>query len=174
MKLWLLDADATIDLLSINVFDSLIKNHKVHCATTVIDEVLYYYSNGEKRSIDFRVEYIENDRVKEISATSDDIYTLNQLLPQIKFKSLDKGELESLALLHKNKDHIFCSCDAAAIRVLPLLDAEERGISVEKLLQKTGLSKKGLVWKNTEKYFQKYLKEGKIEKIEYFTEKNKK
>lgn len=169
MKLWLLDADVIIDLLSMNVFDNLVKNHEIFCATTVIDEVKGYWVNGEFKRIYFQNDYIDKNRVKEVSATFEDIDGLNRYLPKIKFDSIDKGEKESLAILKKDESLIFCTCDKAAIRILPFLDVLDRGISFEKLLKATGLSRNEYAWKHKEEFFQKYLLEGKTEKIESFS-----
>jgi len=62
LKLWLLDADVIIDLLSTGIFDSLLKNHQIYVATTVIDEVKHYYLDNNKLSIDLRKKYIENNQ----------------------------------------------------------------------------------------------------------------
>ena len=52
MKLWLLDADVIIDLLSLNVFDKLAKSHEIFVASTVIDEVRFFKGSSEKQAVD--------------------------------------------------------------------------------------------------------------------------
>lgn len=73
MKLWLLDADVIIDLLSLGIFDSLVERHDIYVATIVIDEVKSYKKDGVKQDIDFRAEYINTERIKEQSAYAAEI-----------------------------------------------------------------------------------------------------
>lgn len=169
MKLWLLDADVIIDLLSLEVFDSLIARNEVHVATTVIGEVKSFKKGKEYQDIDFRNTYIENGRVTEHSASVEEINdAVISKLPPIWQQTIHLGELESLAILVKDEDYIFCSCDSATIRTLPFLDSSERGISIEKLISATGLKTIPLEAKHTEEYFQNNLNIGKERWIQNF------
>jgi hypothetical protein len=168
LKLWLLDADIVIDLLSLDLFDALAKGHEVHVASTVADEVRYFRKGEKKYRIDFRQKYIESRLVKEVSATTEQTKELLFRLPPIFRETLDPGELESLAVLCNQPELIFCTCDAAAIRMLPFLDAADRGVSAESLLRMSGLSRKGLKANHTEDYFKTNLKKGMAEKIYRF------
>ena len=42
MRLWLLDADVIIGLLSLGLFDTLVARHDISVAQSVIDEVKSY------------------------------------------------------------------------------------------------------------------------------------
>ena len=79
--------------------------------------------------------------------------------------SLHTGELESLTVLLKDETLVYCSCDAATIKVLPLLDLSDRGISPEELLRQSGLSKGGLQDRHTTAYFRENILRGKEQKI---------
>lgn len=165
MKLWLLDADIIIDFLSHDVLDKLIKHHEIHAATSVIDEVRYFKRGGKKYSIAFREKYIQTDLIKECSATDEDAANLfNRLPPNLPF-TIHAGEIESLAILIKNTNLVFCTCDAASIRTLPFLDAVERGISAEQLLKQSGLLKPGLKDRHTEEYFKNNIAVGQEQKM---------
>lgn len=169
LKLWLLDADVIIDLLALNVFNKLIKNHDVFIASTVIDEVRYYISGGLKFEVQFRQSYIiDNGLVHEVSGTAVEIGQVIASLPALQKEVIHAGELESLAILLRETELTFCSCDAATIRVLPFLDLSERGISVEKLLRTSGLSQSGLRERHTEAYFKDNLSIGQREKVQHF------
>lgn len=168
MKLWLLDADAIIDLLSFGLFDTLIERHEVYAASTVIDEVKSYRQGNEKIRINFREIYVESGRIKEREAVSSELDEVLSKFPAIWKQTLHAGEIESLAILIKEESLILCSCDAATIRALPFLDASERGISVEKLIQLSGLTKAALDIKHTEVYFQNNLNIGKERWIQDF------
>ncbi len=68
----------------------------------------------------------------------------------------------------------FCSCDAAAIRTLPILDLSNKGISVENLLRSSGLQRTDLKDRHTEQYFKNNLAIGQEIKIYLFKTKGRK
>jgi len=168
LKLWLLDADVIIDLLSLDVFDRLANSHEIFAATTVIDEVRFFKSNDEKHPVDLQQKYVSSGLVKELSASPDEIKEVLTKLPAINHENIDPGELESLAILSREEGLIFCSCDAAAIRALPFLDLSDRVISVESLLKSSGLQRSDLKDRHTDKYFKGNLAIGQENKIYLF------
>ncbi len=170
MKLWLLDADVIIDLLSFGLFDTLIERHEVYAATTVINEIKSYRNDGEKVPLNFRGLYVETGKVKELNADAKEIdkHVISKMPPMWR-QTIDMGEIESLAVLIKEEELVFCSCDAAAIRALPFLGASERGISVENLINSSGLKKVQLDDKHTEEYFKNNLNIGKERWIQNFS-----
>jgi len=103
--------------------------------------------------------------IKECVATADDASCLLSRLPQKTPFTLHVGEIESLAILIRETDLVFCTCDAATIRTLPILDLTERGISAEKLLKQTGLFKPGLQDRHTEEYFRTNIGIGQQQNI---------
>jgi len=168
LKLWLLDADIIIDFLSIDVFEKLVELHKIFVASSVVEEVDYYKKDREKIEIDFRAKFIDSGLVQELSATLSETEQMLSNLPPLLRETLHVGEIESLTVLLKNTDLTFCSCDAAAIRMLPLLNLSENGVSAEKLLEMSGLSKSDLQAKHTKEYFKTNLEIGQREKIYHF------
>jgi len=165
LKLWLLDADIFIDFLSHDLLDKLVKSHEIHAASSVIDEVKFFKRGVEKFPISFRANYIQTGLIKERSATADDASCLLSRLPQNSAFTLHSGEIESLAILIRETNLVFCTCDAATIRTLPFLDLTERGISAEKLLKQSGLFKPGLQDRHTEEHFRNNLAIGQEQKI---------
>lgn len=165
MKLWLLDADIIIDFLSHDLLDKLVKHHEIHAATSVIDEVRYFKRGGKKHSIAFRETYIQTGLIKECSATDEDAANLYNKLPKESPFTLHSGEIESLAILIRETNLVFCTCDAATISTLPFLDIIERGISAEQLLKQSGLLKPGLKDRHTEEYFKSKIAIGQEQKI---------
>ena len=168
MKLWLLDADVIIDLLSLDVFDRLAGSHEIFAASTVIDEVRFFKRSDEKHPVDLQQQYVSSGLVKELSASPDEIKEVLTKLPAINHENIDPGELESLAILSREEGLIFCSCDAAAIRALPFLDLSDKGISVESLLKSSGLQRSDLKDRHTDKYFKGNLAIGQENKIYLF------
>ncbi len=169
MKLWLLDADIIIDFLGIDVFDKLVEHHEIYVSSTVAEEVKYFKKDEKKHKIDFKVQYIDSERVTELSASIDEISAVLGKLPKTFSETIDAGELESFAILVREQEELnFCSCDAAAIRALPFLDVSHLGISAERLLRSSGLLKPGLKDRHTEEYFKSNLSIGEREKIYNF------
>lgn len=165
MKLWLLDADILIDFLSYDLLDKLVATHEIYAATSVIDEVKFFKQNGEKIDARFRERYIQTGLIIEVNATAEEASCLlNRFAEDFSF-TIHAGEIESLAVLIREKELIFCTCDAAAIRTLPLLDLTDRGISAEKLLRQSGLYKPGLKDRHTEEYFKSNIAIGCEHKI---------
>lgn len=169
MKLWLLDADVIIKLLELDVFDLLVDRHEVHVASTVIGEVKYFRRQGRKVGVDFRGTYVESGRVVEDSATVEQMREVVARLPVLKQQVIHAGELEALAILVNREDLTLCTFDAAAIRTLPFLDASDRSVSAERLLQASGLKLSPghkLDARLTEEYFRSNLEHGQLEFIQ--------
>ena len=169
MKLWLLDADVIIKLLELDVFDRLADKHELHVAATVVDEVKYYRRDGQKVPVDFRSAYVASGRVVEATATVAQMQDIINRLPLLKQQVIHAGELESLAVLVQREDLTLCTFDAAAIRTLPFLDASDRSVSAERLLQSSGLKLSPghkLDVRLTEEYFRSNLEHGKLEFIQ--------
>lgn len=171
MKLWLLDADIVIDFLSFDVLDKLAGYHEVYAASTVIDEIKSHKRDNKKHKIDFRKQYVDSGLVKEVNASSKEIKEVLLKLPPITHDTIDPGELESLAILVREEELIFCTCDAAAIKALPFLDLSDRGISAESLLRSSGLQKSDLKDRHTDQYFKNNLKIGQQNRIYNFKSK---
>lgn len=141
------------------------KIHEVHVASAVAGEVLHFKRDGEKYSVDFRQTYVDAGRVKEVSASIEELGEIVKRLPPIKRDGLHPGELESIAILVREEDLTFCCCDAASIRILPVFDLSERGISTEALLRQSGLLKPWLQARHTEEYFRTNLRIGRQEHL---------
>jgi len=165
LKLWLLDADILIDFLSLDILDKLVKIHEIHAASSVIEEVKFFKRDGKKYAVSFRETYVNTGLIKELSASTDDAAVLLSRLSQPNPFNIHPGEIESLAILIRESSLTFCTCDAAAIRTLPLLDLAERGISAEELLRKSGLMKPGLKERHTESYFMNNIGIGRVQNI---------
>lgn len=165
MKLWILDADVIIDLLSLKVFETLINHCELHLSSTVIEEVQFYKIGQRKVQIDFRSVYVDTGKVVEKSATTSDLKELTDRLPELYKKGIGAGELESLAVLNMHRELVFCSMDGLAIKSLPFLDMSANGLSVEKLLQQSGITVNNPKRSHTEEYFQGKLSEGQEYKI---------
>ncbi len=166
MKLWLLDADVIIDLIRLEIFDKLAALHEISAASTVIDEVKFYVKHGVKVPIPFRGKYVDTGTVREVSAEPEELAEALNRVPEDQRSVIHGGELESMAVLVRRDDLVFCSCDAATIRTLPFLDLSERGISAERLLKTSGLTQSSFEDRHTEAYFKSNLDIGKKNKLD--------
>lgn len=168
MKLWLLDADVIIKLLELGVFDNLVKQHQIHVASTVINEVKFFKRDKQKIQLDFRKQYVEAKRVVEVIASISEMQEVMRKLPPVKRNAMHSGEIESLSILAKDETLTLCTFDAAAIRAVPFLDASHRVISAESLLRTSGLTLSPghkLDPRLSEEYFQSNLSFGQKEYI---------
>ncbi len=158
----ILDANVVIDAHRENYWNPLIQGHKIHLPATVVREEVQYFDAGKnnKKGIQLK-SLIDNGLIFEIAATLDDEKHLQRLVKPHFLQSFDPGEREALALLITNryKDFLFCTGDRAAIKGLGVLGLSNRGISVEKLLEKIGI-KKNLKNHFTENWLRQQLTQG--------------
>lgn len=119
-KLPLLDADVIIDLHTRGLFDGINKSFEVCITKTVLDEALYFKSEGAKAKINVRnrVTVIENVAVEHLQAVRSEAKEARL--------GIDPGETEAIAcLMQAEKSLIFCTCDKAAIKLLAFMTLKE-------------------------------------------------
>ncbi|MHC4476593.1 MAG: hypothetical protein ACYTEL_13165 [Planctomycetota bacterium] len=61
---------------------------------------------------------------------------------------------------------LICAADKAVFRVLGFLGKADRGISLEEVLQKIGLSQPNLEWEYTKKFREKYTNLGQVDAVQ--------
>lgn len=159
MHIVLLDADVIIDLHRLNLWKSLTKNNKIHISSIVVGQEIYYYEDiaGKRHVIDLSKE--AGKSFVEISATIEQLSTITKEFEGLFEIDLHAGEKEALAILTTKKDMLFCTCDKAAMKALGFLGMNHQGISLEKLLDRSGIKKK-LEIKHSERQFRQYTQEG--------------
>ena len=167
MRIVLLDADVIIDLHKFKIWDIIVKQNEILIPSTVLRIEVYYYEDesGFKHSIDLSKE--AGNTFAEISETAQEIFNFKHKFERFIEEELDPGETEALKILNDRADCYFSTCDKTAIKVIALLGKREQGLSFEKLLKSSGITKK-LENKHTEQYFRKYLDEGSILRIQRF------
>ncbi len=166
MNLLLLDADVIIDLHRLGVWKQVISKNRVSVASSVARREVYYYidDDGTRKMIDL-IEDINQERINELSATAKELQDFIKRFDQCIEAELGFGEKESLVLLEKDDCLLFCTCDSLAIKVMSLMNLGENGISMERVLQTTGLTQE-LEYKHTDGYFNDNLKRGSIMKVQ--------
>ena len=135
-KLLLLDADVIMDLHTLALFEKFIKAYEVSVTQTVLGETKYFKKDGQRQEI-----YI-SDTVTIIDDV--DIDSLMHVRNEAKEAQLgiDPGELESITYMRNAKEEvIFCTCGAAAIKLIAYMEFNNRSISVEKPCEMPGTEK---------------------------------
>ncbi|MEA2006448.1 MAG: hypothetical protein U9O50_09370 [Acidobacteriota bacterium] len=161
----LLDSDVIIDLHRLNVWNNVVAKNKIYISSIILRQEVHFFKdcNGIRHYIDL----LKNagSLFQETSISAEDLKIFSQQFDRVFEGELHSGEKEALKILQDNNDFLFCTCDKAAIKAIALLGKKEQGISFEKLLKSSGLTKK-IEHKHTEKYFRKYLDEGSIMRIQ--------
>ena len=144
-RLLLLDADVIINLHSLNLWNGVVKNLEVYVSSTVARIEITHYPDPQRQPIPLDlIPQIDNGTIKEVSASAADLKTLIDKLRLSKI-GLDPGELESIAIIDKNKVEglKICVIDKSAIMALSYLDLDGKAISAEEVLINTGMLPRG-------------------------------
>lgn len=163
MRFLLLDTNVIIHAHELEIWQELTKRSEITVAGTVLrDESLYYYRPDTGAKVYLNLEDdLRAGRIRELTVPADSPRELSATLPRT--IKLDAGELESLAgLARATEPYHFCTGDAPAVRVLVLLGRAEQGISMEKMLEKSGLRHK-LDAQFTEARFREYVRHARAE-----------
>ena len=160
-KLLLLDADVTIDLHTLGLFEKIRKAYDIRLTREVFEEAKYYKKDGAKINVD----------LKDVTIIDDiDLESLGKIQMEAKeaMLGIDPGEFTSIAyLIQSEEDITFCTCDRAAIRLISYMDIEKKSTSLEKALRSAGYNGKKLYPRHLEKTFKTAVKEGKTLRIQF-------
>lgn len=131
------------------------------------DEVFFY--SEKKRGIPKEInlpDLAANGKITELAATVEELKSLSDLFDPVFLEGLHEGESEALALLlsGKSEEAYFCSSDAKAIQALAMIGLSEQGISFEKLIKASGLSRP-LPDHYSENFFKRNIKRGQENRI---------
>lgn len=163
LKCVLLDANIIIESHKVGVWEKLIDRVEIVVSSIVAHKESHFYSEKEggiPEPINLK-RLIQDGKIKEISATPEEIAGFSNYFDRVFVFGLDDGEIESLALIKsgKLKDTLFCSSDGPAIQALAMIGHSNAGISMETLLKKTGLQK-GLEYQFGDEFFKKHITKG--------------
>jgi len=161
----LLDADVVIDAHRLGMWDKLLAQNRVHIGAVVLrTEVKYYIdNNGRRRNINLMSQH-RAKKITELSATLEEQRILKKRFDAVLGPKLDPGETESLVILERIPELIFCTFDYAAIIAVVLLGMGNRVISFETVLKKCGLSRR-LQRKHSEERFKHIVKTAKLMRV---------
>jgi len=163
LKCVLLDANIIIESHKVGVWEKLIDRVEIVVSSIVAYKESHFYSEedgGIPEPINLK-RLIQNGKIKEISATPEEMAGFSNYFDRVFVFGLDDGEIESLALIKsgKLKNTLFCSSDGPAIQALAMIGHSNAGISMETLLKKTGLQK-GLEYQFCDEFFKKHITKG--------------
>jgi len=161
----LLDADVIIDLHIFHIWNQIVDKNKIYISSIILRQEVYFYEdyNGVRHNIDLLKDI--GLKFYEMSVSAEELKIFSQQFDRVFEAELHEGEKEALKILQDNNEILFSTFDKAAIKAIALLGKREQGISFEKLLKSSGITKK-TEFKHTEKYFKKYLDEGSIMRIQ--------
>ena len=160
-KFLLLDTGPIIKLFELGLWDIFIDRCNVTLARTVA-EIEAQYAHGEKK--DIRIDLEEYEQMGKIKIEDVSLRQMSEFINKfpINYKeTIHSGEKETLAFFYYSQDNwMVCSADKAVYRVLGAMGKAENGVSLEKILNKIGLSQSDLEPKYTEKFKNHYTKMG--------------
>jgi hypothetical protein len=159
----LLDAGPIIELFELGIWEKILDVCDITTSQTIIEEAKYFSGENEDRQIN--LEYYKN-RIHILDITSSQAESfLNQFIQEYQ-SDIHAGEKEILTFLNRvSSEWLLCSADSAVFRVLGLLGKSDQGISLEEILEKTGLTRK-LEWRFTKKFREKFTQIGQIDLIQ--------
>ena len=145
-RLVLLDSDVVITLHRVGAWSGILSNYDVWMTETMVKQEVLFYNNSEgcRIPIDLNEDVDEGRLVVHSVATEGVLEVLNKFDAPMR-SALHLGEVEALSVIHSKREtnnlHL-CTGDGKAIEALVLLGLKNRGVSLESLLLKVGLSKR--------------------------------
>jgi hypothetical protein len=160
-RLLLLDANIVIELFRQGIWDRVVEVCGVHLSRTVAEIEAHFYEDedGEKQYFDLAPD-AQAGRITVFDMLPSDLEEFRSCFDPSYFERLDAGEAESLAFLLNSGDPcLICSADSIVYKVLGNLDRAEQGISLEEVLQQTGLGR-SLAWQFTKGFRETWTRKG--------------
>lgn len=168
-RLLLLDANVVIYLHELGLWDKFTDSCDVTLTRTVVDEVKYY---SAEEGIQYRIDLepdVRDGRINCVDVPVDRVQKFIESFGPSYIDRLDPGESESLAyLFNSSEEWLICSADEIVFRALGLLQRVEQGISLEEILQKTGLVRSDLAGRYSKQFRLNVTKKGQIDHITGF------
>jgi len=167
-RLVLLDADVVIRAFELGIWDKLTARHEVVLARSVLNREVRDYrdpASGRRVPIDLGPD-LDNERLKVMDADLSWTAEVDNVCSSRLGGLHGYGELEPIAIAkHSARDALFCTADGYAIQTMVVLGLREQLMSMEKLLQTTGLSRKfdtRADYQFSEAKFKKWVRLGSI------------
>jgi hypothetical protein len=156
-SLLLLDTSIVLKLIQEGLWGGVTEKYKVHVARSVFNEVQFI---PDEEGFAVTVRLVEGpDLIVFDVPYGNSAAFKNQFKPSL-FEKLDAGELESLTYLFSaNSGFLISSSDRVVFRILGTCARGDQGISLEELLQATGLQR-NLGWQYSKKFREEWTTRG--------------
>ncbi len=167
LKLLMLDACIVIKLHQMDRWDSLLERCDIHLSQVVVDESISEpdNENGYGDTIDLQPA-IDDGRVSVFEVSVTELREFRRRFDANYMQDLDPGEAASLVhLTREQQEYLLCSADAIVFRVLGNMNLGEQGISLEEVLNRSGIGVNDLPWQYTKEFRDKYTKDGATDMI---------
>ncbi len=162
-RLILLDANIVLELFRLGIWKQVTERCDIVLAETVVTESEFYDTDDGREYIDWdAVKAAGSVRIESLSANDIKKYC-DQFGPGY-YEKLDPGEAEALSILAQDSESMICSADKIVWRVLGNTNATERGISLEEILQASGLTKP-LQRRFTQAFREEWNKKGGVDRF---------
>lgn len=140
LRFLLLDANVIIKLFELKLWDPVVERCEILIAETVAKEAQFFHDDVGQEAIDLSP-YANANKITLVSLTADEVASFRDRVTPDYWERIDPGEAEALAYLFASKAPcLLCSADAIVFRILGRLSCGDRGISLEEILDNTGLS----------------------------------
>jgi len=143
-----LDADVSINLFKLGLWDRTLNKFDVYLAETVYeDEALYYQVLDDdqivKKYIDFSPD-IKSGSLKVLETKAVDMESMYKEMNKMNAPLIDPGETETIAAayLSKVENLKICLIDEAAIKCAVIIGLKNQCLSFEKLIDEFSLDDK--------------------------------
>lgn len=163
----LLDADVIIKAHEVDSWQHLMQRYDLAVPSTVVKNEVRYFRSKHNRTYKIDITaFVNQGAIRELTATVDEIATLESVFANWFLDKLDPGEIEALALMKAGKleEAYFCTGDGAAIEAVAMIDMAHRAVSMETLLKKIGITKSLERWFNDDR-FQNRISQGQQNRI---------
>lgn len=140
----LLDAGPIIGLHEQGLWRQFVGRFDVVVAQTVYEDEALFHSTDEASGFSERIDLAADLAQGLISVESADTAALLRVGHLIEgVVIIHDGELESLAIMHERDgvECVFCSADGAAVQAAAFLGFADQCVSLEELLQQTGMGR---------------------------------
>jgi hypothetical protein len=166
LKLLIFDANVVFYLYEIGLWQALLERCEIHLSRIVAEvEVRYYRGKEWDEVIDLSAD-INSGRIRVFDVDVSEVKKFCGQFDRVYLEKPDDGEAESLTfMLCQPDDSFISSADAIVFRVLGNLNQADRGVSLEEVLTKIGLTRRNLPHQYTRKYREKFTSIGAQERI---------
>ena len=167
-KYLLRDANIVIKVYELGLWEKVVDQCDILLSKLLVDESRYFEDeDGQCFPIDLTAD-ITAHRIRTFDLSASELSQFRARFNPTYFEKLDPGESESLAYMFNSSDPCrICSSDGIVFRVLAQFQRGEDGLSLEEVLNQTGLGRK-LKYQYTKAFREEKTRLGAEENIRRF------